>query len=64
MYNSTSTINQALTHSKLSQLAPSIFSSQAKETLTSKYNFIPTIEVVKEMAKEAVGLINNKQKPN
>lgn len=52
MYNSTSTINQALTHSKLNYLAPSIFSSQAKETLSSKYNFIPTIQVVKEMERE------------
>lgn len=48
----TSTINQALTLGKLNQLAPSIFSSSAKEGLTSKYNFIPTIDVVKEMAKE------------
>jgi hypothetical protein len=51
MYKSTSTINQALTHSKLSQFAPSIFQSQAKDTLSSKYNFIPTIQVVKEMEK-------------
>jgi len=51
-YMSTSTINQALTMSKLNQLAPSIFSSEAKQTLTSKYNFIPTVQVVKEMEKE------------
>jgi hypothetical protein len=49
MYNFTNTINQALTHSKLERLAPSIFSAQAKDTLTNRYNFIPTIQVVKEM---------------
>lgn len=52
MYNSTSTINQALTLGKLNQIAPSIFSATPKMGLSSKYNFIPTIEVVKEMEKE------------
>lgn len=50
--NLTSTINQALTKSKLQQIAPSIFSSSPKDGLSNKYNFIPTIEVVKEMEKE------------
>ena len=48
----TSTINQALTLGKLEQIAPSIFQSSAKDGLSTKYNFIPTIEVVKEMEKE------------
>lgn len=52
MANMTSTINQALTLGKLNQLAPSIFQSSAKDGLSSKYNFIPTIQVVKEMEKE------------
>lgn len=52
MYNSTSTINQALTLGKLNQLAPSIFSTNAKDGLSSKYNFIPTVQLVKEMEKE------------
>jgi len=52
MYNSTNTINQALTLGKLNQIAPSIFSATPKAGLSSKYNFIPTIEVVKEMEKE------------
>lgn len=52
MYNSTGTTNAALTLFKLERLAPSVFSSEAKQTLTSKYNFIPTIQVVKEMEKE------------
>lgn len=52
MANFTSTINQALTLEKLNQLAPSIFQSSAKDGLSSKYNFIPTIQVVKEMEKE------------
>jgi len=52
MYNSTSTINQALTLSKLNQLAPSVFSSSARDGLSTKYNFIPTVQVVKEMEKE------------
>ena len=48
----TSTINQALTLGKLEQIAPSIFQSSAKDGLSTKYNFIPTVEVIKEMEKE------------
>jgi hypothetical protein len=51
MYNSTNTTNSVITLGKLNQIAPSIFSDTAKEGLSSKYNFIPTIEVVKEMEK-------------
>lgn len=49
MYNSTSTINQVLTHSKLNHFAPSIFSGSARDGLSNKYNFIPTIDVVNEL---------------
>ena len=49
MFNSTSTINQVLTLSKMEQVAPSVFSSTQKDGLSSKYNFIPTVEVVKEL---------------
>jgi len=52
MTNSSNTINQAITLEKLNKIAPSIFSSSAKEGLSSKYNFIPTIKVVEEMEKE------------
>jgi len=52
MNNSTNTINQVLTLSKMEQIAPSIFSSAPKEGLSSKYNFIPTVQVIKEMEKE------------
>lgn len=45
----TNTINQVLTHNRLSQMAPSIFSDSAREGLSDRYNFIPTINVVKEL---------------
>jgi hypothetical protein len=41
--------NQVLTIPQLQRLAPSIFAQQEKGTLSDKYNFIPTIDVVKEL---------------
>ena len=52
MYNNTNIRNEILTLGKLNQIAPSIFASQEREGLSSKYNFIPTIEVVKELENE------------
>ena len=51
MLNTTSTINHALTHSKIELLAPSIFQSAPQGHLSKRYNFIPTIALVKEMEK-------------
>ena len=45
----TNTINQVLTLDKISKIAPSVFQTSAKDTLSKKYNFIPTVELVKEM---------------
>jgi hypothetical protein len=44
--------NEPLTNNRLQALAPSIFASDHKAGLSSKYVFVPTSEIVKEMEHE------------
>jgi hypothetical protein len=45
-------MNVALTGEKLRQLAPSIFAKHERPGLTEKYNFIPTVQLVKVLFNE------------
>jgi len=40
---------EVLTRSRLEELAPSVFTTEKKNSLTDRYNFVPTYEVMKTM---------------
>src|SRR6187431_2753685 len=52
---------RALTESELFKLAPSVFATTAHESRSERFAPIPTIEIVRGLAKEGFGVVGAKQ---
>lgn len=52
---------RALTEDELFQLAPSVFATSAHESRSARFSPIPTIEIVRGLAREGFGVVGAKQ---
>ena len=44
--------NQPLTYDEIKKYAPSVFTTEPSQSVSQKYTFIPTLQMVEDMSKQ------------